>query len=586
MRFLPLIGLSALIWACDDKDPDPVDTNTPSTASGDDTYVIPTDADGDGYAEEDDCDDTNADIHPGQPENCDGVDENCNGVIDEGFGDSDSDGIADCIDSEDCDGVDNDGDGDIDEDFADADGDGVADCLGTEECNGKDDDGDGEIDEGFDADGDGYTTCNGDCDDSDYNINPDESEISGDLIDNDCDELIDEGSWSEGQLLITEIMINPDSVSDPAGEWIELYNLTNQTLILNGLVIGSDVDGEAHQITSEDIITVESGAYIIIGLNEDDSSNGDVEISYEYADVTMSNENDEVYIKADGILLDQVDWDDGATMPDAPGATIQLDPNYYDTTLNDLPIAWCQGKFEWAEGSDLGTPVDDNYVCRPEAVASFDPGSTLYTCDYLTLDGTGSNSGLALDLDYEWELAGAPASSDKTSADIVTTTDAQPTFEPDVAGNYTFCLTVDDGFEASLPDCITITITERPYNDDPTADAGPDQSYSEAATCWPVSYGEYYTCNDCGDYEFTLDGTGSGDIDGDWFTYAWAITANASYASITDEDTDSPTVTVTGVPTTYGSSNSVTVEVTLTITDCMGAEDTDTVDLTYTCKGS
>jgi hypothetical protein len=585
MRFLPLIGISVLIWACNDKESQPVDTS-PEVVGGDDTYVIPTDADGDGYAAEDDCDDNDADIHPGQPENCDGVDENCNGVVDEGFGDADSDGIADCIDSEECDGQDNDGDGDIDEDFADDDGDGIADCLGTEECNGEDDDGDGQIDEGFDADGDGYTSCGGDCDDSDYNINPGETETAGDLIDNDCDELIDEGSWAEGQLLITEVMVNPDSVSDPAGEWIELYNLTNQTLILNGLVIGSDLDGQSHQIVSDDLITVASHAYIVIGTNKDSASNGGVEIAYQYADVSHSNENDEIYIKADGVTLDQVDWDDGVSMPDPTGATIQLDPDYYDTTLNDLPIAWCQGKYEWAEGSDLGTPGEANYVCRPEAVASYDPASSLYTCDDLTLDATGSNSGLGLTLDYEWELAGAPSSSDKTSSDIITTTDAQPIFEPDVPGNYTFCVTVDDGYEASVPDCVTITITERPYNNDPVADAGPDQAYSEAATCWPVSYGAYYTCSDCGDHEFILDGTNSGDMDGDWFTYYWTITGNASYASIVDEDTDAPTVTVTGVPTTYGSSNTVTVEVTLTITDCMGAEASDTVDLTYTCKGS
>ncbi|MFT5684783.1 MAG: hypothetical protein ACI8RZ_005727, partial [Myxococcota bacterium] len=258
MRFLPLIGLSVLFWACDDKDTEPVDTSPPVTG-GDDTFVPPTDADGDGYAEEDDCDDNDAAVHTGQPETCDGVDENCNGVIDEGFGDSDADGTADCMDSEDCDGADNDGDGFIDEDFADDDGDGIADCLGAEECNGKDDDGDGDIDEGFDADGDGYTTCNGDCDDSDFSINPGETEAAGDLVDNDCDELIDEGNWAEGQLLITEVLVNPDSVTDPLGEWVELYNTTNQTLILNGLVIGSDLDGEAHQISSPDLITVESG---------------------------------------------------------------------------------------------------------------------------------------------------------------------------------------------------------------------------------------------------------------------------------------------------------------------------------------
>jgi len=37
----------------------------------------------------------------------------------------------------------------------------------SELCNGVDDDCDGSVDGGFDSDGDGWTTCAGDCDDSD-----------------------------------------------------------------------------------------------------------------------------------------------------------------------------------------------------------------------------------------------------------------------------------------------------------------------------------------------------------------------------------------------------------------------------------
>ena len=66
-----------------------------------------TDADGDGYfAEEDDCDDNNASVHPGAVEVCDdGIDNNCDGVIDEGCGgvcvDADGDGW--CVEDGDCD---------------------------------------------------------------------------------------------------------------------------------------------------------------------------------------------------------------------------------------------------------------------------------------------------------------------------------------------------------------------------------------------------------------------------------------------------------------------------------------------------
>jgi hypothetical protein len=60
-----------------------------------------------------------------------------------------------------------------------------------ESCNMIDDDCDGFVDEGFDADGDLWTTCNGDCDDTNADVSPDGIEVIGDLVDNDCDTLID-----------------------------------------------------------------------------------------------------------------------------------------------------------------------------------------------------------------------------------------------------------------------------------------------------------------------------------------------------------------------------------------------------------
>jgi hypothetical protein len=55
---------------------------------------------------------------------------------------------------------------------------------------------DGSVDEGFDTDGDGYTTCGGDCNDSDSDINPGANESLCDGKDNDCDSEIDEDYMS------------------------------------------------------------------------------------------------------------------------------------------------------------------------------------------------------------------------------------------------------------------------------------------------------------------------------------------------------------------------------------------------------
>ncbi|MEY4329381.1 MAG: hypothetical protein RL609_129, partial [Bacteroidota bacterium] len=62
----------------------------------------------------------------------------------------------------------------------------------TEVCNGVDDNCSGQIDEGFDLDGDGFTTCNGDCDDNNVAVyigatcDDGDPNTTNDLIQADC----------------------------------------------------------------------------------------------------------------------------------------------------------------------------------------------------------------------------------------------------------------------------------------------------------------------------------------------------------------------------------------------------------------
>jgi len=180
------------------------------------------DLDLDGYTSNQDCDDTDPNVHPGAPELCDNIDQDCDGETSDSDAvdaevyhpDLDSDGrgdpegqvtsctqpenyVVDATDCDDttprvspdvaeiCDGLDNDCDGQTDEDDArnaptwhkdsDSDGFGNPDAPGITTCNGPL----------------GHADNGDDCNDNDPEVHPDAEETWYDGIDQDCDE------WSD-----------------------------------------------------------------------------------------------------------------------------------------------------------------------------------------------------------------------------------------------------------------------------------------------------------------------------------------------------------------------------------------------------
>ncbi len=157
--------------------------------------VCEDDKDGDGASDAADCEPLNPAIFPGAEELCDGVDNNCNVLIDEGFVDTDFDGLKNCIDNDD------DNDGQADEtDCAPLD---VAIFAGAiEKCDAVDNDCDEKVDEDF-----GDVTCGkGQCNHTIAKCSEGEIQFCDpyqgaafeicDGFDNDCDGLTDEDQGS------------------------------------------------------------------------------------------------------------------------------------------------------------------------------------------------------------------------------------------------------------------------------------------------------------------------------------------------------------------------------------------------------
>jgi hypothetical protein len=100
-------------------------------------------------------------------------------------------------------------------------------------------------------------------------------------------------------LLITEVMANPEQVDDKIGEWFELFNPTKDDFNLNKVII-KDGGSRSHQInhTGPLPLLIESGEYFVLALSWDSLVNGGFKADYvyDYNDFKLANGGDEIIL--------------------------------------------------------------------------------------------------------------------------------------------------------------------------------------------------------------------------------------------------------------------------------------------------
>lgn len=168
-----------------------------------------------------------------------------------------------------------------------------------------------------------------------------------------------------GDLVFSELMVNPNVVEDEIGEWVELYNTSGSTIDLDGYSF-HDLDFDQYTLDS---VIVAPHDFVVLCANLDPGQNGGIPCDGYFVRTTLDilvgmalgNDGDEVVLsRPDGVIIDQVLYD-GTWF--TPGVATGLDPTQIDADNNDDETMWCDETTIVPGAIEPGTPGLENDPC-------------------------------------------------------------------------------------------------------------------------------------------------------------------------------------------------------------------------------
>ena len=253
---------------------------------------------------------------------------------------------------------------DDDDDSAIADDD---DATGDDDdATGDDDDATGDDDDAT-GDDDDATGDDDDATGDDDDATGDDDDATGDDDDatGDDDDSTSAGP-AAGDVIVSEILINPGAVDDTQGEWFEILNLTSATIDLSGWVL-SDRDTDSLVISPTAALLLPPGDYVVLGRSDVPGTNGGAPVDWAYGTAfTMANGDDEIVLTAPG-GLEVFALEYTSSFPNPSGIATQLSGATLTWPASqDLVGSWClasdAGAGTFGMG-DTGTPGQQNPSC-------------------------------------------------------------------------------------------------------------------------------------------------------------------------------------------------------------------------------
>lgn len=164
-----------------------------------------------------------------------------------------------------------------------------------------------------------------------------------------------------GEVIFTEVMPDPDQLSDADAEWLELKNVSTAALELGGCRL-TDADPSGDAVTIGGSVRLEPAAIAIFAKSDSPALNGNLPaVALAFGnDFSLGNNGDEAILECTGQIVDQVAY--GSDWPYDTGASMQLRADRQTSVDNDAAANWCTATAIYNAGN-LGTPGTDAGQC-------------------------------------------------------------------------------------------------------------------------------------------------------------------------------------------------------------------------------
>lgn len=166
-----------------------------------------------------------------------------------------------------------------------------------------------------------------------------------------------------GDLVIHEIMVNPTDCPDENGEYLEIYNNTNDKIELFGLKI-SDNSQSTEVIKG---VTIPANG-LVLGVRKPVTTHcyGGLPFDFQYRDIELGNVGDNLTISNASGTIDTVDF---STWSVPKGASMALISGNRTSSDNDVEANWCISGTTITDGvvtyADYGSPGTTNICATP-----------------------------------------------------------------------------------------------------------------------------------------------------------------------------------------------------------------------------